>query len=167
MCRGTRNHSRLKLGSFFFSIRQNPSGRKLIFAPSLLRAMKRNPCPLFLFTFALMPTRATDAPFSTSTPSLSVSRHVFTYLRSFRYRTFAFAVHLILRPSSSSPSSSPPPPSPPSSFSVSSFSTSSFSTFHQRRRLVVLLSSFLVPLPLPSYASSSDPARSNNHHRNQ
>lgn len=96
-----------------------------------------------------------------------MSRHVFTYLRSFRYRTFAFAVHLILRPSSSSPSSSPPPPSPPSSFSVSSFSTSSFSTFHQRRRLVVMLSSFLflfLPtlLPLIPYDQTTTTA-TNNH----
>lgn len=100
-----------------------------------------------------------------------MSRHVFTYLRSFRYRASAFTVHLILRPSSSSPSPSPPPPSPPSSSSssasVSSSSTSSFSTFHQRRRLVALLSSFLflfLPalLPLILYDQTTTTA-TNNH----
>lgn len=120
---------------------------------------------------SLTPTRVTDALFSTSTPSLSVSRHVFTYLRSFRYRASAFAVHLILRPSSSSPSSLPPPPPPPpsssSSASVSSSSTSSFSTFHQRRRVVVLpLSSFLflfLPTLLPLIPYDQTTTVTNNH----
>lgn len=87
-----------------------------------------------------------DVLFSIRTPSLSVSRRVFTYLRSFRYRASTFAIHLILRLSSSSSSFPPPPlsslpPSSSSSSSSSASSSSSFSTFDQRRRLVALLSS--------------------------
>lgn len=98
-----------------------------------------------------------------------MSRHVFTYLQSFRYRASAFAVHLILRPSSSSPSPPPPPPPPPSSSStsVSSSSTSSFSTFHQRRRLVVLLSSFLflfLPTLLPLIPHDQTTTTATNNH---
>lgn len=97
-----------------------------------------------------------------------MSRHVFTYLRSFRYRASTFADHLILRPSSSSPSSPPPPPPPPSSSSASasSSSTSSFSTFHQRR-LVVLLSSFLVfflPALLPLIPHDQTTTTATNNH---
>jgi len=138
----TSNHSRLKLLCSIFL--QNRHNRKIVSFRALdFMRDKKNPCFFFLLT--LTPTRVTDALFCASTPSLSVSRHVFTYLRSFRYRASAFTVHLILRPSSSSPSPPPPPPPPPSSSSasVSSSSTSSFFTFHQRRRLAVLLSSFL------------------------
>lgn len=98
-----------------------------------------------------------------------MSRHVFTYLRSFRYRASTFADHLILRPSSSSPSSPPPPPPPPpssSSASASSSSTSSFSTFHQRR-LVVLLSSFLfffLPALLPLIPHDQTTTTATNNH---
>lgn len=154
----------------FLSIRQNRHGRKLVFARSILCAIKKILVPSSSARSADADSCHWDALFSASIPSLSVSRHVFTYLRSFRYRASAFAVYLILRPSSSSPSSPPPPPPPPpssSSTSVSSSSTSSFSTFHQRRRLVVLLSSFLflfLPTLLPLIPHDQTTTTATNNH---